>query len=69
MGKRVEERGLSELSEEKLTNRTPIQQTHLAKLHWDRPRVQWPHEADGVLTMFTRRLDIEGLLKELDVPA
>jgi len=39
------------------------------ELYWDRPREQWPHEADGSLTMFTRHLDIEGLLKELEVPA
>jgi catechol 2,3-dioxygenase len=39
------------------------------ELYWDRPRDQWPHEADGTLTMFTRRLDIEGLLKELNGPA
>ena len=39
------------------------------ELYWDRPREQWPHEADGSLTMFTNPLDIEGLLKELKVPA
>lgn len=38
------------------------------ELYWDRPRDQWPHEADGSLTMFTRRLDMEGLLKELNGP-
>ncbi|HQV39734.1 MAG: VOC family protein [Flavobacteriales bacterium] len=36
------------------------------ELYWDRPRDQWPHEAEGGLTMFTRRLDLEGLLRELD---
>ena len=39
------------------------------ELYWDRPREQWPHEPDGSLNMFTHPLDIEGLLKELDVPA
>ncbi|MEO5584912.1 MAG: VOC family protein [Flavobacteriales bacterium] len=36
------------------------------ELYWDRPREQWPHEANGELTMFTRHLDLEGLLRELD---
>jgi catechol 2,3-dioxygenase len=34
------------------------------ELYWDRPREQWPTDENGELTMFTRRLDIEGLLKE-----
>lgn len=32
------------------------------ELYWDRPREEWPVDADGNLTMFTKRLDIEGLL-------
>ncbi len=36
------------------------------ELYWDRPRDQWPHEADGGLTMFTHRLDLGGLLQELE---
>ena len=36
------------------------------ELYWDRPRDQWPHDADGALTMYTRALDLDGLLKELD---
>ncbi|GAB2694520.1 VOC family protein [Mucilaginibacter koreensis] len=36
------------------------------ELYWDRPRDQWPLDAAGKLTMFTRRLDIDGLLAELD---
>jgi catechol 2,3-dioxygenase len=32
------------------------------ELYWDRPREDWPLDADGNLTMFTRRLDMEGLL-------
>src|ERR1700749_3958412 len=35
------------------------------ELYWDRPREQWPLDANGELTMYTRRLDIEGLLGEL----
>jgi catechol 2,3-dioxygenase len=37
------------------------------ELYWDRPRDQWPApmtEGDR-LTMYTRRLDLEGLLNEL----
>lgn len=32
----------------------------------DRPREEWPHDEDGGLAMFTRPLDVEGLLAELD---
>jgi catechol 2,3-dioxygenase len=32
------------------------------ELYWDRPREEWPKDANGNLTMFTHRLDIEGLL-------
>jgi catechol 2,3-dioxygenase len=35
------------------------------ELYWDRPHDQWPLDANGELTMFTKRLDIEGLLGEL----
>jgi catechol 2,3-dioxygenase len=31
------------------------------ELYWDRPRDQWPVDAAGNLTMFTRRLDLSGL--------
>jgi catechol 2,3-dioxygenase len=34
------------------------------ELYWDRPREQWPRDADGRLTMFTHRLDLTGLLRE-----
>ena len=34
------------------------------ELYWDRPRENWPRNADGSLAMFTRPLDIEGLLRE-----
>ena len=36
------------------------------ELYWDRPKEQWPKKADGSLTMFTRPLDLDNLLKELD---
>jgi len=34
------------------------------ELYWDRPEREWPRDADGQLAMFTRRLDIDGLLSE-----
>ena len=34
------------------------------ELYWDRPQEQWPRTAGGELAMFTRRLDLNGLLKE-----
>jgi catechol 2,3-dioxygenase len=34
------------------------------ELYWDRPRDQWPKTADGGLAMFTRPLDLQGLLGE-----
>jgi catechol 2,3-dioxygenase len=34
------------------------------ELYWDRPREEWPHTADGSIEMFTRRLDLDALLKE-----
>jgi catechol 2,3-dioxygenase len=34
------------------------------ELYWDRPQHAWPRASDGSLAMFTRRLDLEGLLKE-----
>jgi catechol 2,3-dioxygenase len=33
------------------------------ELYWDRPREEWPHDSHGAVTMFTRRLDLEGLLR------
>jgi len=35
------------------------------ELYWDRPRDQWPKDEEGKLTMYTHRLDIQGLLGEL----
>lgn len=34
------------------------------ELYWDRPPEQWPRSATGELAMFTRRLDLDALLKE-----
>jgi catechol 2,3-dioxygenase len=34
------------------------------ELYWDRPREQWPRDADGELAMFTAPLDLVALLKE-----
>ena len=31
------------------------------ELYWDRPREQWPHDADGRLSMFTHQLDLDDL--------
>jgi catechol 2,3-dioxygenase len=38
------------------------------ELYWDRPREQWPTSPDGSLQMYTRHLDMEDLLNELDDP-
>jgi catechol 2,3-dioxygenase len=38
------------------------------ELYWDRPKHAWPFTADGELAMFTRRLDVADLLRELEVP-
>lgn len=34
------------------------------ELYWDRPREQWPRNADGSLAMFSDALDIDSLLNE-----
>src|SRR5215211_1372149 len=34
------------------------------ELYWDRPEAEWPRTPEGGLAMFTRRLDLEGLLGE-----
>jgi catechol 2,3-dioxygenase len=33
------------------------------ELYWDRPQDQWPIDELGKMTMFTKRLDLDGLLK------
>jgi len=35
------------------------------ELYWDRPKDKWPTDEHGNLNMYTRRLDVEGLLGEL----
>lgn len=34
------------------------------ELYRDRPEAEWPRHPDGTLAMFTRRLDLEALLRE-----
>jgi len=34
------------------------------ELYWDKPKESWPHTPDGKLAMYTRQLDLAGLLKE-----
>jgi catechol 2,3-dioxygenase len=34
------------------------------ELYWDKPREQWPHDASGKLQMYTRRLDLDDLIKQ-----
>jgi len=36
------------------------------ELYWDRPPKEWPRKRDGSLDMFTKPLNLEGLLNELD---
>lgn len=36
------------------------------ELYWDRPRENWPLAADGSLSMYTRPLDLPGLLREAE---
>ncbi|HLJ56626.1 MAG TPA: VOC family protein [Chthonomonadaceae bacterium] len=38
------------------------------ELYWDRPKEQWPLTPDGQLAMYSRRLDLHGLLQEVAVP-
>src|SRR6184192_3892943 len=35
------------------------------ELYRDRPPEAWPRDRDGTLAMFTRRLDLDGLLREV----
>jgi catechol 2,3-dioxygenase len=37
------------------------------ELYWDRPKEMWPRAADGSLAMFTKRLDLEDLLRQRQV--
>lgn len=36
------------------------------ELYRDRPKDEWPQQPDGSLEMYTRRLDLQDLLSELD---
>lgn len=35
------------------------------ELYWDKPRQEWPFDADGNLKMFTEHLDLKDLLSEI----
>jgi catechol 2,3-dioxygenase len=37
------------------------------ELYWDRPKEEWPRNADGSLALFTRRLDLDDLLAAREV--
>ena len=37
------------------------------ELYWDRPESEWPRTAEGAIAMFTKPLDLDGLLGTLDV--
>ena len=39
------------------------------ELYWDKPKDQWPKDADGNLKMVTEALDSKGLLDELKLSA
>ncbi|HLA57031.1 MAG TPA: VOC family protein [Flavobacterium sp.] len=36
------------------------------ELYWDKPKELWPKKEDGSLEMYTRHLDLDSLLHELD---
>lgn len=36
------------------------------ELYWDRPKEQWEYKQDGSVVMYTKPLDLDGLLRELD---
>lgn len=36
------------------------------ELYWDRPESEWPKNSDGTINMYTRPLNLEDLLKELE---
>src|SRR3954454_13926170 len=36
------------------------------ELYWDRPRERWPKHANGELAMYTRPLDLDDLLSEVE---
>jgi catechol 2,3-dioxygenase len=36
------------------------------ELYWDKPRESWPRTPNGELAMFTRPMDLEALLREVE---
>ena len=36
------------------------------ELYWDRPQEDWPRDEDGAVTMYSRPLDIQALMAELE---
>jgi catechol 2,3-dioxygenase len=34
------------------------------ELYWDRPEADWPRDANGGIAMFTKRLDLDDLMKQ-----
>jgi catechol 2,3-dioxygenase len=36
------------------------------ELYWDRPEAQWPRTPDGGIAMYSRGLDLDGLLRETE---
>ena len=38
------------------------------ELYWDRPQAQWPRDDAGALGMYTRPLDLKGLVEETERP-
>lgn len=36
------------------------------ELYWDKPQEVWPTDENGALTMYTRALDLDSLLHEID---
>ena len=36
------------------------------ELYWDRPQEMWPRTPQGELSIFTRRLDLNALLNEIE---
>lgn len=37
------------------------------ELYWDRPAAQWPKASNGAIEMYTKPLDLSGLLAELTI--
>ena len=37
------------------------------ELYWDRPEAQWPRTAEGAIAMFTKPLNLDDLLAEVQV--